>query len=108
MGVGSKTQLLMDTIMVKKLDTSMDRILELHVTLPEELLAGLDRIANERRVKRTSIVREAITSYLDRIESERIEREMEAYVEALAPHSGEFVAETEPDTMERLLSETEW
>ena len=86
----------------------MNKFQEIHLALPQTLLAGLDRAARDRGVRRVSLVREALASYLDQIESERRDREMENYAEALAPHSGEFVAESDQHTVEQLLSETEW
>ena len=80
----------------------------IHIVLPDALLADLDRLAREQGVRRVHLVREAIAEYLKRDASDRIEREMRAYVEALADHSGEFVAQTDAQAVERLLRETEW
>lgn len=82
--------------------------MDIHVNLPESLLLVLDRVARERGVRRTHLLREAITEYLKWIEWERIEREMQDYAEALADHSAEFVEETDTHTVERLLRDTKW
>jgi predicted transcriptional regulator len=89
-------------------DHLMDNFLEIHLAVPRALLSGLDRVAAARGVKRASVMREALASYLERIESERIEREIETYAEALATESGEFVTESEEHVLQRLLNETEW
>ena len=90
------------------MDVPVDAVAEIHLTLSEKLLAELDRIARSRGVRRAHVLREAVVGYLERLEAERVEREMAEYVDALAPYSGEFVAETEEHTMEMLLRETEW
>lgn len=82
--------------------------MDLHVALPAGMVAGLDRLAQERGQRRVQVLREAVAEYLLRTEAQRLEEEMEAYVDALAPHSGEFVAEHEAHTAARLLEVTEW
>lgn len=86
----------------------MQRAADVHLSLPEDLLASLDRVARQRGMGRAHLMREAIGEYLRRTEVEDIEREMKAYVEALAPFSEEFVNEMESETAERLLRETQW
>lgn len=86
----------------------MERTTEIHLALPRTLVVGLDRLARERGVRRTQLLREAILEFLKRVERERSEREMSKYVEALSAHSDEFVAETDVDTVQRLLRNTEW
>ena len=81
---------------------------DIHLKLPEALLASLEREAQHQGLPRAHLLREAVTEYLARAEAERIDRELEAYVEEMAPYSGEFVAETDAHTVERLLRETEW
>jgi hypothetical protein len=46
--------------------------------------------------------------HVKRVQRQQIEREMQEYVEAMAPHSGEFVKETEPHVVQQLLEQTEW
>lgn len=80
----------------------------IHIGLSDAVLADLDRLARDQGVRRVQVVREAISEYLKRDAEDRIEREMRAYVDALADDSGEFVAQTDAQTVERLLRETEW
>ena len=86
----------------------MERVADVHLTLPEELVASMDALALQRGVRRAHLVREALAEYIDRAEKERIRQEMQAYVEALAPYSSEFVLETEAHVVQRLLEATEW
>ena len=46
--------------------------------------------------------------FLEGIEKKLLEEEMRSYVAELSPHSAEFVRETEPHTVDRLLRDTEW
>jgi len=86
----------------------MENNADIHLSLPEHVLVDLDRLAQQRGVRRAHLLREVIAEYLTRMETERIEQEMKEYAEVLAPHSGEFVRETEAHTVQRLLEETEW
>jgi metal-responsive CopG/Arc/MetJ family transcriptional regulator len=90
------------------MDSTADATTDLHVALPDSLVAGLDRLALERGVRRVHVLREAVTDYLVRTEAERLAEEMRAYADEMADASPEFVAETEPDTVRRLLRDTEW
>ena len=90
------------------LEIIVERITDVHLTLPEYLVAGLDRMARQRGIQRAPLVREVIAAYLTGVEAERIAQEMSEYVEALAPYSDEFVRETDAHTVQRLLEETEW
>ena len=81
---------------------------DIHLTLSEALLASLDREARQRGVPRARLLREAVAHYLAWTQAQRIEQQMKDYAEALAPHSGEFVGETDAHTVQRLLVETEW
>ena len=82
--------------------------MDVHLTLPRKLLSGLDRAARERQVTRSHLVRELISAYLRDLERARVEREMATYADEMAAHSDEFVRETDAQTTERLLRETEW
>jgi metal-responsive CopG/Arc/MetJ family transcriptional regulator len=101
-------ELAMELAMELVMEIGMEGNADIHLSLPENLLVGLDHVAQRRGVRRAHLVREVIAEYVDRIEAERLEEEMADYVEALAPYSGEFVAETDAHTVERLLRETEW
>jgi predicted transcriptional regulator len=81
---------------------------DLHVALPDNLVAGLDRLAEERGQRRVQVLREAVAEYLVRTEAERLVAEMQAYADEMAGHSGEFVAESGEHAAARLLEETEW
>jgi hypothetical protein len=59
-------------------------------------------------MRRVQVIRDAVTDYLVRVEADRLAEEMRAYVAAMAEASGEFVAETEPHTVERSLRVTTW
>ncbi len=80
---------------------------EIHLKLPEPLVADLEKEARYRGLPRAHLLGEAVAQYLARAEAERIGREMAAYAEELGPDSGEFVAETDAYTVQRLLEETE-
>ena len=86
----------------------MERYADIHLTVATDVVAGLDRLAAERGMQRAGLVREVLAAYLTKCDEEKVELAMSAYVEALAPHSDEFVRETEAHTIERLLAETEW
>lgn len=86
----------------------MEKTADVHLSLPEELVANLDELASQRGMRRAHLVREVIAEYLEQVEAERIEQEMKDYVEALAPQSAEFVRETEAHTLQHLLDTTEW
>lgn len=51
------------------------------VTIPEDVLARLDRIAEEKGVSRSDVVREAAAGYVTQLEAGRAAREREAAVE---------------------------
>jgi metal-responsive CopG/Arc/MetJ family transcriptional regulator len=99
---------IMDIRMEARSDTSVDKTVDLHVSLPMDLIAQLDRVAGERRVKRVQVLREAVADYLKRLEAERVGREMKTYADEMAAHSGDFVRETSDHVKRRLLRETEW
>lgn len=86
----------------------MEFTTDLHVALPDTLVAGLDRLAEERGQRRVQVLREAVADYLERTEAERTAEEMRVYASEMAEFSAEFVAQTEPDAVARLLSDTEW
>lgn len=86
----------------------MKKITDIHVALPETLVTGLDRVARERCVRRAHLLREAVIEFLERVEAERIEREMTNYANTLASHSKDFTTETDAHTIQRLLMETKW
>ena len=92
----------MDSAMDRTTDTTTD----LHVALPNSMVAGLDRLAHERGVRRVQVLREAVTDYLVRTEAERLAQEMRAYADEMADASTEFVAETEIDTVRGLLRDS--
>jgi metal-responsive CopG/Arc/MetJ family transcriptional regulator len=86
----------------------VDGVTRISLSLPSNLVSTLDLIARERGVDRGEILRDVIGEYVRRIEGDQIEREMQEYVDALGPYSGEFVAETDAHVTERLLRDTEW
>jgi metal-responsive CopG/Arc/MetJ family transcriptional regulator len=94
----------MDRAMARTTDTTTD----LHVALPDSLVAGLDALAHERGVRRVQVLREAVADYLVRTEAERTAELMRGYVEEMGEASAELVAETEAATLTRLLRDTEW
>ncbi|PYV07078.1 MAG: hypothetical protein DMG10_00120, partial [Acidobacteria bacterium] len=104
----SSLEYLLDPNLDNHKDICMERTTDIHVSLPDTLLESLDRVARERRVRRAQLVREAVAGFLSRVEAERVQREMADYVEALADHSEDFVAETDAHTVHRLLRETKW
>lgn len=90
------------------MEYSMEHGADVHLTLPEGLVATLDRLATTRGVRRAHLVREALVEYVSRAEAARIDQEIQEYVNALGPYSDEFVREHEEHTLDRLLRETEW
>lgn len=86
----------------------MEDSVELCVALPASLVAGLDRLAQERGQRREQVLREAVDAYLRQVEAQRLTEDLHAYVDALAPYSGDFVAEQEGHPMARLLEMTQW
>jgi len=86
----------------------MDKSVDIHLTLPEGLLAALDREARERGLRRAQLLREVVADFLRRLEAERTGREMASYADQMAEDSGEFVGETGPHVARRLLKDTEW
>jgi metal-responsive CopG/Arc/MetJ family transcriptional regulator len=53
----------------------------LHFKLPSEQLADLDRVARERHVRRSALLREAVEMYLTNTSGAHIETELAGYVE---------------------------
>jgi metal-responsive CopG/Arc/MetJ family transcriptional regulator len=98
----------MDKIMENNMDSKMDTMVDIHLSLPEEMLAELDSASQELGVKRAHLLRRAISTLLKDLEKERIAREMIKYSEEMADRSGDFVKETEGHVKRRLLEETEW
>jgi len=86
----------------------MSRTANLHLLIPEELLAEIDRVARERGIRRAHLLREMTADCLRRGREERDAREMQAYAEGMGEASGDFVREAEPHVVRRLLRETEW
>ena len=86
----------------------MGKTKDLHVTLPEDTVRHMARLAKERGVKQVQLFRLAIERYLAEAAREKRDRELRAYVAEMAEHSGEFVSETGPMTERLLLEETEW
>ncbi|MBI3098515.1 MAG: ribbon-helix-helix protein, CopG family [Planctomycetes bacterium] len=83
----------------------MDKQLELHLTLPAATARALDRLARERKMRRAHLLRAAVERYLAQAEREAIDGELRDYVARLAPHSREFVRETESEVRHRLLED---
>ena len=86
----------------------MDKLRDIHVALPERVLQAIDLAAKARGVKRAAALRLAVEELLHRWERERIDQDMRAYVEDMAPSSGEWVRQSGRDAARRLLEETEW
>ena len=86
----------------------MDKIMDVHVTLPEKTAREVNRVAKARNLKRSHLLRMAVDQFLERIAREERESQMRAYVEAMAPYSDEFVRETEVEVERQLLENTEW
>ncbi len=86
----------------------MDMFVDLHVALPRSIASALDRAARDGRTNRTRLLRRAVEDLLERLERERVEREMADYVERHADASREFARETWAPTRRRLLRDTSW
>lgn len=86
----------------------MDRHREIHLTLPAATARAVDRLARERHMRRAHLLRAAVERYLAQAERETVDAELEAYVAKMAPHSRDFVRETEAEVRRRLLEDTSW
>lgn len=94
----------MDNIMEEFMEKSTD----IHIVLPTVLVTRLDQLAEELEIRRTELLRRVLVQFLNRREADQIEQEMAEYVAELAPHSDEFVKESEKHSLSRLLKETKW
>jgi metal-responsive CopG/Arc/MetJ family transcriptional regulator len=90
------------------MEDSMEKTTDIHIVLPTDLVARLDQLAEEMDLRRTELLRRVLIQFLNHKEQERIEQQMASYVTEMAPHSGEFVKESEKHTIRRLLRETKW
>ena len=81
---------------------------DIHITLQEEMVDRLGMLAQALDASRNTLIRQAIEDYLVRKERERLDLEIDEYVRVMAPHSGEFVAETGEEVARLLLENTEW
>jgi metal-responsive CopG/Arc/MetJ family transcriptional regulator len=88
------------------MDKNMDKTTDLHLMLPKRLLANLNRLAKERKVKRAQLIRQALIEFVERLRAERVAEEMTEYADAMGDSSEDFVRET--DDVNRLLRESEW
>jgi predicted transcriptional regulator len=98
----------MDYLMDVLLEVNMEGNMDIHVILPGTLVERMDRVARELDIRRTELLRQAVVEFLDRMVAERIEKEMEKYVDKMAPYSGEFVQQGDKHVVKRLLRETKW
>ncbi|MBT9583793.1 ribbon-helix-helix protein, CopG family [bacterium] len=71
---------------------------DVHFVLQADLLDRLGSLARALDVSRNLLVRQAIEEFLALKERERLDQEMDPYIQEMAPYSGEFVAETEGET----------
>ena len=81
---------------------------DVHFILQADLLERLGSLAKALDVSRNLLVRQAIEEFLVTKERERLDREIDEYVQKMAPYSGEFLAETEGETDRMVLDSTEW
>ena len=81
---------------------------DFHLTLPLAIAKAVDRLARDRGMKRSQLLRGAVEDLLARAEREARDREMALYVSEMAPYSGEIVKETARHVSDLLLEETEW
>lgn len=81
---------------------------DVHLTFPEGTLRRLTQMARRLKVKRTSLVRDAVEHYLSHLEQEQLAREMAAYAEEMGEGSGQFVEESGTEVDRLLVEETEW
>jgi len=98
----------MDILTDEKTSMNMDRVVDIHLSLPVSLLRDFDRAASARRLRRAQLLRQVIAEFLAAEERSRTTAEMRAYAEEMADRSSDFVRETDEHTTERLLRETQW
>ena len=79
-----------------------------HIGLHDQMMRDLEDAAAQEQTNKTQIIRRAITLYLKQREQRLKHERMRRYAESMAPHSAEFVSETEGAVVAQLLNETEW
>jgi len=79
----------------------------LHVTLPDEMVARLDRLTAIEESSRAALVREAVQTFLTSKERELEAREMHLYANEMADLSREFVTWSAVE-VDAALSGVEW
>jgi metal-responsive CopG/Arc/MetJ family transcriptional regulator len=86
----------------------MGSSVNIHMSLPRDVLVDFDRAASELGPRRVGLLRSLVERYLQEIKTQKRDEEMRLYAEELAPASNEFVRETDEYTTARWLRETEW
>ena len=86
----------------------MEPTSNLQISLPDSMLAEVDRLARERGVRRVNVIREAVAAFIANVDANDLSRQMQAYVDEMSDLSDEFVAENDVQRVEHLLRETEW
>lgn len=81
---------------------------DIHLMLPDPVARELDRLAGELNETRNGLIRRALEHFFEAERARRLADEMREYARTMADHSGEFVEETEPEVIRKLLEETEW
>jgi len=80
----------------------------MHVTLDDSAFRRLATLSRRLKLSRNFLVREAVADYVSRRERETLALEMVHYAEKMAPHSDEFVRETDTEVDRLLLENTQW
>lgn len=80
---------------------------DVHIHIPDDLAARLDKLADALGETRANVVREAAAQYITAKEKEITSRLMRQAAEELGPYSDEFVKETWPAVSE-LLRDLKW
>ena len=81
---------------------------QLSLSLDDRTAGALATLAQSKSVSREELDREVIRSFVRSNDRQRIHQEMRLYAEEMAPHSQEFVAESDAEVDDLLVREPQW
>jgi hypothetical protein len=65
-------------------------------------------LVEQEQSNKTEIIRRALEGYIRHHQQQTKYRQMQEYAQQMAPHSREFVAESDAAVSEQLLRATDW
>lgn len=80
----------------------------IHVILPDACAEEVERLARSLDQTPSGVIRRALERFFESERKRRIAEKMNSYAEEMAQRSGEFVKETGPMVLKKLLKETRW